>query len=100
LDLETVNEINNAATHGLEPDLTVLLDTDVETGLARKGARKQDRFEREVLDFHQRVRAGYLEMAGKEPERWLVVNANQSKEKIQSIVWQRVSQLLSERVGV
>ncbi len=95
LDLENVKSINSVATQGLEPDLTVLLDIAVETGLARKNARKQDRFEREALAFHQRVRDGYLKMAASDSRRWLVVDATQSKGKIAEIIWQRVSQLLS-----
>ncbi len=94
LDLEMVKAINNTATQGLKPDLTVLLDISAETGLARKRAEKQDRFEREALAFHQRVRDGYLKLAANDPERWLVVDATQSKAKIEQIIWQRVSQLL------
>ncbi len=58
LDLQTVKTINNAATQGLKPDLTVLLDISAEEGLARKRARRQDRFEQEDITFHQRVREG------------------------------------------
>lgn len=94
LDLEIVTVINNAATQGLEPGLTVLLDIPAETGLARK--KRQDRFEREDVAFHQRVRDGYLKMAASDPERWLVVDASQSKRKIAQIIWQRVSQMLPE----
>ena len=95
LDLETVRMLNNIATQGLKPDLTVLLDISAEEGLARKEAKKQDRFEQEELAFHHRVRQGYLKLAANEPERWLVIDATQSKQKIVSIIWQRVSQLLS-----
>lgn len=94
LDLEIVKAINNAATQGLEPDLTVLLDIPAEAGLARKRAGKQDRFEGEDIAFHRRVRDGYLKLAADDPERWLVVDASQSKRKIAQIIWQRVNQLL------
>ena len=97
LDLEVVTAINNTATQRLKPDLTILLDMPVEEGLVRKGARKQDRFEQEDIAFHQRVREGYLKLATNGPQRWLVVDASQSKTKIAQIIWQRVSQLLSER---
>ena len=99
LDLEIVKATNNAATQGLKPALTILLDIPAEEGLARKRVKRQDRFEREGLAFHHRVREGYLKLAGDEPERWLVVDASQSKEKIAQIIWQRVSQLLSSRGG-
>jgi len=95
LDLAMVKATNNAATQGLKPDLTILLDISAEKGLARKRAKRQDRFEQEELAFHQRVREGYLKMVADDPQRWLVVDASQSKRKIADIIWQRVSQLLS-----
>ncbi len=93
LDLEMVKAINNTATEGLKPDLTVLLDISAEAGLGRKRDKRQDRFEREDIAFHQRVRDGYLELAANDPERWLVIDASQPKEKIEQIIWQRVRQL-------
>ena len=99
LDLEVVKAINSAATQGLKPELTILLDISAEEGLARKGAERQDRFEREDITFHQRIREGYLKLAGDEPERWLVIDASQSKEKVAEIIWQRVSQLLPRQRG-
>ncbi|MBA7650269.1 Thymidylate kinase [subsurface metagenome] len=97
LDLEMVKAVNNAATQGLKPDLTVLLDISAEEGLARKRAEKQDRFEQEDIAFHQRVREGYVKLAANDPQRWLVIDASQSKRKIAEIIWQRVSQLLSSK---
>jgi len=99
LDLEMVKATNNAATQGLKPVLTILLDISAEEGLARKRVPKQDRFEREELAFHRRVREGYLKLAGAEPKRWLVIDATQSKGEIAQIIWQRVSQLISSRGG-
>jgi len=97
LDLEMVKTINNIATGELKPDLTVLLDISAEEGLARQRGKKQDRFEQEELAFHYRIREGYLKLAANEPERWLVVDASQSKTKISEIIWQRVSQILSQQ---
>jgi len=97
LDLEMVKTVNNIATGELKPDLTVLLDISAEEGLARQRGKKQDRFEQEELSFHQRVREGFLKLAANEPERWLVVDASQSKTKISEIIWQRVSQILSQQ---
>ena len=99
LDLEVVKTVNNAATRGLLPDLTVLLDLTAEEGLARKKSKRQDRFEKEKIAFHQRVREGYLKLADREPKRWLVVDARQSKEQIAELIWVKVSQLLP-RQGV
>jgi len=95
LDLAMVNAVNNAATRGLTPALTVLLDMPVEAGLARKKDKKRDRFEQEDMAFHRRVREGYLKLAASEPKRWLVLDATQSKRKIAELIWQKVSQLLS-----
>jgi len=96
IDLEIAKKVNNAATQGLRPDLTFLLDIPAEAGLARKQTERQDRFERENIAFHERVRGGYLKLAAEEPERWLVVDASQNKEKIAEIIWQKVSQLLHQ----
>ncbi len=97
LDLAMVKATNKAATQGLMPNLTILLDMPVEGGLARKKGEKPDRFEQETIAFHRRVREGYLELARSEPERWLVIDANQPKETIAAVIWQRVWQLLPSR---
>ena len=97
LDLETVKAINNVATQGLKPDLTVLLNIPVTAGLARKKGERHDRFEQEETAFHQRIREGYLKLAADDPERWLIIDASQSKAKVEQIIWQRVSQLLSNQ---
>lgn len=94
LDLEVVKKINDTATGGLKPDLSVLLDMPVEEGFIRKKSERHDRFEREARVFHQQIRDGFLKMASEEPERWLIIDASQSKEKIREIIWRRVSQLL------
>ena len=95
LDLEMVRTINQVAIQRLKPDLTVLLDISIEEGFARKRGSRRDRFEQEDVPFHQRVRQGYLELSADDPQRWLVIDASQSKEKIKQIIWHRVSQLLS-----
>jgi len=97
LDLEMVKTVNNAATQGLNPNLTILLDIPVEEGLARQRDKKQDRFEQEEIAFHQRVREGFLKLAQQEPRRWLIIDAIQSKEKIARTIWRRVNQSISEQ---
>jgi len=99
LGLEMVKAVNNAATQGLRPDLTILLDIPAEEGLARKRGKKPDRFEQEDIAFHQRVREGYLKLAANDPQRWLVVDATQSKRKVEQIIWQKVSRLLPKQGG-
>lgn len=99
LDLATVAAINDTATGGLKPDLTILLDVPPEEGLRRKEGTPRDRFEQEDIDFHRRVRDGYLELASKEPSRWLVVDSTRSKAKVARLIWQKVKQLMT-RQGV
>jgi len=97
LDLAKVLVVNSAATQGITPNLTILMDIPVEEGLTRKKRRRQDRFEQEDLAFHRWVREGYLKLAKSEPKRWLIVDATQSRAKIASIIWQKVNGLLSAR---
>jgi len=92
LDFALVEAVNNIATKGLRPDLTILLDVTVEEGLDRKSLR--DRFEREETAFHQRVRQGYLEMAKREPGRWLVIDASLPRKEITRIIWERMEPIL------
>jgi len=95
LDIETIKRINNVATGELRPDIIVLLDMEVEEGLRRKGrAAARDRFEREEIAFHRRVRQGYLEMANADPEHWLLIDAAQPRKKIGELIWERVRQSL------
>lgn len=85
IDPEVIDGVHHIATGGLMPDLTILLDCQPEVGLARALARNsgdnsmkgQDRFEREEMDFHKRVREGYLAIARREPGRVVVVDAAQ-----------------------
>lgn len=91
--LELIRVTNNFATGGLKPDLIVLLDLPVEHRLSRKTPR--DRFEQEETAFHQRVRNGYLEMAGEDPGRWLLIDGFLSKKEIEYIIWKRIEQLLT-----
>lgn len=91
LDLETIRTINRIATGGLHPHLIVLLDLDPEHGLRRKGSHTaNDRFEREEIEFHRRVRRGYLEMAGAEPGRWMVIDASRPPTTVAKLIRQRV----------
>jgi dTMP kinase len=92
--LETIEQLNTVATRGLRPDLTVLLDLPVETGLARTGAQgTADRFGREERAFHERVRAGYRELAAREPARWLAVDASLPVAAVTEAIGTRVEAL-------
>ncbi|MGB6836321.1 MAG: dTMP kinase [Dehalococcoidia bacterium] len=95
LKVEEIRAINQVATQGLRPDLTVLLDLAPEAGRARQGGQgSSDRFGQEDLSFHRRVRRGYIALAGAEPERWLVVDGGQPQEEVAEAVWTRVRQFL------
>jgi dTMP kinase len=83
-DLQQVRALVKYATGGLTPDLTVLLDLEVEEGLRRKKKDNEwNRLDAYTVEFHQRVRAGYLEMVTQEPERWVVVDAGNEWEPVQ-----------------
>ena len=83
-DLRQVRALVKYATGGLDPDLTVLLDVDIEEGLRRKKKDNEwNRLDAYTVEFHQRVRAGYLEMVKAEPSRWVVVNAGQKWDDVQ-----------------
>lgn len=71
-----------AVQHGLAPDLTLLLDAPVSVGLARIGGREPDHFEREERPFFERVRAAYLRLAEREPERIKIIDAAQPREEV------------------
>ena len=81
LDIERINMLNNIATNGKKPDLTFVFDVDVETSMKRVGKEK-DRMESAGIDFHNRVRQGYLELEKQEPNRIKVIDATKSIEEI------------------
>lgn len=81
LDLEEIKHLNNIATSGLKPDLTLLFDIDIETSQERVGKEK-DRMESAGIEFFERVRNGFLEIAKSEPERVKVLNSRDTIENI------------------
>jgi dTMP kinase len=100
LNLDTLRVMLDFATDKLKPDLTLLLDVNVEVGLQRK--RKEDEWNRldaYALAFHQRVREGYHELCRQEPERWRVIDAMQPKEAVQLALRQAVMQFLQEKIN-
>ena len=95
-DLEQVRGLVRYATGGLTPDLTILLDLDVEVGLGRKKNDKDwNRMDAKTVEFHQRVRRGYLEMVKQEPRRWVVVNSDQTWDAVQA----ELKQVIVERLN-
>ena len=86
IDLSLVERLNQEATGGLKPDLTVLIDLPVEEAFKRISERRKDRMESESLKFHQRVREGFLEIARREPERFLIVDGRKEVEELHTLI--------------
>jgi len=99
LDLETLRAITAFATGDLMPDLTLYLDIPPEEGLQRKqaGGDEWNRLDAEALEFHQRVRAGYLELIRQEPDRWAVIDATRPVEEVQAEIRAQVQARLATR---
>jgi dTMP kinase len=97
LDRDTVQSMNKLASQGLKPDITFLLDIDPQIGLSRKSQSTSDRFEKEQLSFHRRVREGFLTMAEKEPHRWLVIDSTLNRLAISAIIWGKIQTLIIDQ---
>ena len=118
IPFELLDAVNDLAAEGLKPDITCLMDCSPDQGLSRvhnndsSGIGQQDnylnqefridprgtqRFEKENIEFHEKVRSGYLEISSKDPDRWRVINAMESTEDISAIVWEQVSHALHNR---
>jgi dTMP kinase len=98
VDLSVLRQLLDFATGGRWPDLTLLLDIETEAGLNRKRAQKEDwnRFEEYDLDFHRRVREGYLALARQEPQRWKVIDATQPWESVQQALRSTVMEYIKK----
>ncbi len=93
-DIEQINCLNKIATDNLEPDLTIVFDVDSKIAQQRVGEEK-DRLESEGLEFHKKVRNGYLELAKKYPQRIKVIDANQSIEEVFTNTKKIIGELLN-----
>jgi dTMP kinase len=102
LDLGLVEDFNRLSTQSIKPDITFLLDCPSDMGLKRAIQRnqtlkkeKEERFEREKIQFHHRVRKGYLSIAKKEPHRVKVINTRQGEEK----TFEKIRQVVDKLIG-
>jgi dTMP kinase len=94
IPLDDINQLARWVMGDLKPDLTILLDAPVETGMSRAGQRGDpDRFEVERNDFFGRVRDAYLQLAAAEPERFVIVDATQELESVQNDITQIIKAL-------
>ncbi|MCM0084341.1 dTMP kinase [Geomonas sp. Red32] len=105
LNLETIGQLNELATGGLQPQLTVLIDCPVEVGLTRALARiesttgaREERFELESVRFHERVRDGYLRLAATYPDRFVVVDGSGSVEQTEVVLVSAIASRLPDKL--
>lgn len=90
LDMEIINILNSKATGGLSPDITILMDCPEDIGIKRALERNKDslqedqgRFEKEKMEFHQRVRQGYLTLAEENEDRYIVIDAAKAVDEVE-----------------
>jgi len=97
-DMGLIDELERVVVGATRPRLTLIFDLDPELGLARakhRGEADDDRFERKGLEFHRRLRGGFLEIARREPARCRVIDAARPIEEVTVAVWAEVSAVLA-----
>jgi len=98
VDLQVLRSIVSFATDGLVPDLTLLLEVDVEEGLRRRASGGElNRLDAYELAFYQRVRQGYHQMAQDEPARWVIIDAGRPPQKVQQAIRAVVLERLQQK---
>jgi len=97
LDLDALRAITQFATGGLVPDLTFYIDVPAEVGLTRRQRGKTNRLDQKDVEYHTRVRNGYLELAKAEPRRWVVIDGTASVEEVQGQIRARMMSELGGR---
>jgi dTMP kinase len=96
IDLALIHELNAIATNGVAPDLTILFDIESQAGLSRLHPSGHDRMEKQALEFHQKVRNGYLELAQQDTNRWRVIDATRPL----SLVQEDLRRILADKLGI
>lgn len=95
ISLELINNLNKFLLDEFKPEVTILLDLPAELGLARnRNINKNDKFELENISFHNKVREGFLKLAAKEPERFIIVDATKTVREIASEIYEKIRQRL------
>jgi dTMP kinase len=98
-DRKLIRLLNNVVTDGIRPHLTFLLDCPVEVGLRRalgRNMKGQERFEREALSFHRKVRKGYLDLARDEDKRFVVLDATANRKEIEAAILRHLDRFLAQ----
>jgi dTMP kinase len=93
-----VSRLNKLATADLKPNLTVLVDVPVKVGQGRKASGVLDRVERERVEFHERVRQGYLQVARRAPGRFKIVDGTSPADELERMIFSHVEELLKRKV--
>lgn len=96
-DMKLIRLLNNAVTRGIQPHLTFLLDCPVELGLRRalgRNMKGQDRFEKEALSFHRKVRNGYLDLAHRNKKRFVIIDATAGRKEIEAEIIRHLGRFL------
>jgi dTMP kinase len=100
-DMNLIRILNEKATQGIRPDFTFLLDCPADMGLGRalkrieaESQKGQDRFEREALDFHKAVREGYLDLARKDQDRFVIIDTTLPKDEVEEKIFQHIEPFL------
>jgi dTMP kinase len=102
IDLGFIQRLDHIVAGELRPDLTILLDMDVDSGLQRAKNRnskvteseREERFEKETLEFHERIRKGFLELAEKDRKRIRIIDGSKSVDEIQKIIRDLIEEIL------
>lgn len=96
IERSLIDLLNDIATQGLRPKVTILFDIESSAGLARLHPSGHDRLEREALEFHQKVRNGYLELAKADPDRWRIIDAAGPMHAVQD----ELRRIVGEALGI
>ena len=92
-----VSRLNKLATADLKPNLTVLVDVPVKVGQGRKASGVLDRLERERVEFHERVRQGYLQVARRAPGRFKIIDGTLPADELERLIFRHVEELLKRK---
>ena len=94
VDLKVIRSLNGVATGLLKPDLTILLDIDTSEGLLRASSKGVDRMEKKDIEYHKKVRRGYLDLAKKEPSRFRVIKVAGTIEDTQKLARREIDRVI------